>query len=351
MHWPKAALAALAAGVLTIGVLHRSSTESLAFTRPAGAYHVVYSMTHGATSSTEDLWVQRPFASEQITDATHIVSRLGRQLLATDGAPAVLEVAPQPPQFDQRVDAIAAAAPRHALQRRGVRAVAGTRCQVLRTRAVLAADFAGAPTAADHVDSCVSANGVVLEETSVRNGSVVSRKVATKLTLGVAHDFVAAGDHVPRAQGGGRIITLDPASRPPGQEFFELAAAPMGFTHFGRFAVVAPAPANAPVVTSIDDVYVRGADVIVVEQGETLSGVGMAAADGSKVKLGKLGEGRLLVSPVASSVAALTKTRGSFVRVTGTVAPSRLVAVARALRAQPGGTLVTIADLTSDGAT
>jgi hypothetical protein len=231
-----------------------------------------------------------------------------------------------------------------------VRTVAGARCQVLRSRGVLASDFAGTPTADDHVDTCVSANGVVLEETSVRNGGVVSHKVATKLTSGTGHHFVTAGDHVPRGQGGGRIVTLDPTSRPPGQEFFELAAPPAGFTHVGRFAVVAPTPANAPVVTAIDDVYVRGADLIVVEQGETLSGVGMAAADGAKVKLGRLGDGRLLVSPVASSVAALTQTRGSFVRVTGTVAPSRLVAVARALRAQPGGTLVTIADLTSDGA-
>jgi hypothetical protein len=327
--------------------LHHRSADAFAFTRPATAYHVVYSVDRGAKHATEQLWVNRPFVSEQITQTTHIVSRLGRQLLATDGAPAVLEVAPQPPQFDQRVDAIA---PGHLLQRRGVRSVAGMRCQVIRTRTVLAADFAGPPTPGDYVDSCVSANGVVLEQTSVRSGEVVSKQVATKVAFGPHHKFATAGVHVPRAQGGGRIITLDPSSRPPGPEFFELAAAPKGFTHLGRFAVVAPAPANAPVVTSVDDVFVRGADMIVVEQGETLSGIAMAPAEGSKVDLGRLGTGRLVVSPVASSVSALTKARGSFVRVTGTVAPSRLVAVARALRSRPGGSLVTIPDLTSDGA-
>ena len=350
------AAAAVVVVVLALGVgaAHaRGSSTPLQFARPATAYHVVYSVTYGSTHSTEDLWVHRPFDSEQLVGGSRIVSRLGRQLLSTGAAPAVLEVAPQPPQFDQRVDAIAAVAPHDALDRRGHDMVAGIRCQVVRTRAVLAADFAGPPTGAEHVDSCVSSNGFVLEETAVRGGRVVSHKVARRVTLGpsvASHAFATTGDHVPRAQGGGRILTLDPSSRPPGQDFWELRSAPAGFNHVGRFAVVAPASTSAPVVTSVDDVYVRGADVIVIEQGETLGGGAMAAQEGSPVRLGALGHGTLLVSPVASSVAALTHARGSFVRVSGTVAPSRLVAVARGLRPQPGGVLVTIPDLTSDGA-
>jgi hypothetical protein len=44
-------------------------------------------------------------------------------------------------------------------------------------------------------------------------------------------------------------------------------------------------------------------------------------------------------------------TKGSsFVRISGTVPPAQLLAVARALQQQPPGTIQTVPDLTSDGA-
>ncbi|MEY2473883.1 MAG: hypothetical protein QOK28_3212 [Actinomycetota bacterium] len=370
---PRTALAVVAAGALAVSVLHGRADGAMTFTRPAAAYHVVYRVESGAVASTEELWVNRPFESDEITYASggdaahpslHVVSRLGRQYVAYGGAPNVIETGPQPAQFDQRLDAVAADAPKGAVELRGGRTVAGRRCRVVRTRGVLAADFIGTPTADDHVDSCVTADGIVLAQTTVANGRTTSTKTARRGAGGAAavrgHVFATPGTHLARAQGGGRIVTVSDDSRPPGADFWELPAAPAGFTHLGRFAVVAPSPPTpatpssnappAPVVTSIADVFVRGADTIVVEQGETLTSTAIAPQEGGAVDLGRIGHGRVLVSPIGSSVAALTKSRAGFVRVTGTVSPSRLVAVARALRAEPGGSLTVVTDLTSDGA-
>ncbi|HVT78888.1 MAG TPA: hypothetical protein VHD87_17740 [Acidimicrobiales bacterium] len=336
---------------IVVAARRDAAVEPLSFARPAAAYHVEYSVTHAKAHAVESLWVHRPFESEQIVTAggasTRVVSRLGRQLLVSGGEPGVFEVAPQVAQFDQRVDVVASS-----VEAGDTRAVAGYRCRVLRTRRVLAADFAGRPTARDYVESCVTRDDIVLEETVVNAGRTASHAVARRVEVGGAaltHEFRTPGAHVPRAQGGGRILTLASDSRPPGQDFWELPAPPRGFTHVGRFAVVSPSAGTGGVVTSVDDVYVAGVDFVTVEQGETASGAAMAAPSGTPVTLGRLGRGKLHVSPIGSSVAVLTKTTGSFVRVTGTVAPSHLVALARALRAQPGGTLVTIADATAGG--
>ena len=328
----------------------RRSLAPIGTQRVAVAYHVTYSVTSGRLHSSENLSVHRPFESEQVlSTGSHIVSRLGRQFIEAGGAPTVFEVAPAAAQFDQRVDAVAAAAPHGMLQVRGAKRVAGHSCRVVRTRNVLAADFDSTPTHNDHVDSCVSAAGVVLEQTTTRNGKVVSQKIARRVDFDVASSFSTRGTHVARAEGGGRIISVSDDSRPPGQDFWELTQVPAGFTHVGRFAVVAPSGPSDPVVTTIDDVYVHGADEFVVEQGGTVSGIAMAAPKGERVSLGALGTGRLTVSPAASSVAALTKNKGGFVRVTGTLRPAQLVTIARGLRSGPGGTLTTISDATSGG--
>ena len=103
-------------------------------------------------------------------------------------------------------------------------------------------------------------------------------------------------------------------------------------------------------VTAVDDVYVRDADVVIVEQGQTLGGAPFQPPTGGRaVDLGRLGQGQVLLSAKASSVTALLGS-GSFVRVSGTVPPQDLTAVARSLEPRPPGTIVTVPDLTSDGA-
>ena len=137
-------------------------------------------------------------------------------------------------------------------------------------------------------------------------------------------------------------------------QFWEPAPPPPGFSHLGRFAVVAPQPptssvrTSATLVTAVDDVFVRGADALIIEQGQT-GAAPFQPPSGTDIDLGRLGRGRLVLSATASSVTALPN-RSSFVRVSGTVPPQELTVVARSLEPQPPGTLVTVPDLTSDGA-
>jgi len=333
------------------------------------AYHVVYRVTTGSIVSTEELWVDRPFEAEDVVfggpaargePVSTVVDRLGRQLVHAGGAPAVFTPPPAPTRFDVRLDAVAGAAiAARALVPRGSRVVAGRPCRVYRSaQSLLSTALAGRPTAGDHVDTCVDAQGLVLAERRVVAGKVVQERRATTVASGTSasdHSYRTPGAHLPLRQGGGAVVTISDTSRPPGLTFWEPSQAPAGFSHLGRFAVVAPQPSAgtsgppAALSTAIDDVYGRGPDVIVVEQGPAAGARALQPPGGGRdVDLGALGRGRLVLSATAPSVTAVLS-NNSFVAVSGTVPPDELVAVARALQPQPPGTIVTVPDLTSDG--
>jgi hypothetical protein len=333
------------------------------------AYHITYRVTTGSVVNIEDLWVHRPFEAEdrmvaaqapQSQPLSSIVERLGRQLVRAGGQPGVMEPPPSPPAFDVRLDAVAPDAIRAgSLVVKGNDAVAGRACRDFRTAQSLAGNtLAAKPTAANHVDSCIDHEGLVLRERRTVDGKLVQTREATAVTIGAdaSHTFSTAGMHIPVKQGGGAVVTISDTSRPPGTVFWELPQAPAGFTHLGRFAVVppqapaAPGQSNAATVTAVDDVYVRNADVVIIEQGQTLGAAQLKPpVGGREVDLGPVGRGSLELSAIASTVTVLTK-KSAFVRVSGTLPPDQLVAIARALRQQPAGTIVTVPDLTSDGA-
>src|SRR5205085_1271869 len=94
------------------------------------------------------------------------------------------------------------------------------------------------------------------------------------------------------------VVTISDTSRPPGLTFWEPSQAPAGFSHLGRFAVVPPQPpagTRGPppaLSTAIDDVYGRGPDVIVVEQGPAAGARASQPPGGQDVDLGALGQRR-----------------------------------------------------------
>jgi hypothetical protein len=214
-----------------------------------------------------------------------------------------------------------------------------------------------------YVDSCVDADGVVLDERTVRAGRTFSDRRAVSVAVGA--DAAAGGDYglsgavTPEDQGGGAISALTPDSLPPGRSWV-LSKPPAGFAHVGRYAVEPPQPqafaengSSGPLggdpagslVVAIDDVFVRGPDVIVVEEGETMNGARFAPPSGGEtVELGALGRGQLLLSAVGTMVNAEPANRTRFVRITGTVGPETLIAVARSLRPvdQRASTLVKV---------
>lgn len=375
----RAALAVVVVAALLAAVVlaTRPSGHGRAVALPApgavpSTYHVVYRLTAGGRSSYEDLWVNRPFEADDViragrsADAKVIstsTTRLGRQLLHAGGGQAgVMEMPPQVTPLDVRLDAVLDAGVRsHAVRVRGVEQVAGRRCQVYRTRQSLSAvDLTAVPTASDHVDTCIDAQGIVLAEHGVAGGDPIRDRVAVAVHTGrtaTGHRFVTTGTHIPLDMGGGRIVSVTADSRPPGTPFWQLPAPPSGFRLAGRFAVVPPAPTvgkkrgSDATVTEMADVYVKGPDVIVIEQGQAeTDGAFNPPSVGQPVDLGPLGTGTLSLSARASSVSALTKGHRYFVRVSGTLPPDRLQSIARRLAPLAPGTLVTIPDLTSDGA-
>lgn len=383
-----AGLAALAAGVTAlVSFLVASGGAASDGSRPAGAagppptfsvpsgYHVVYRVTApGQTPSTEQLWVRRPFETVDETLSgpppggslyLATVTRLGREVLhAGSGQPTELSVPVAPAPVDVRLDGVVGAALRSgrlALEGRAV--VAGRRCRILRSgRSLRSGPLPVLRGGSSYVDSCVDADGLVLDERTVKGGRLLSDRRAVSVAVGTGPaaggDYTLKGVPTPEDQGGGAINALTPDSLPPGRSWV-LSAAPQGFAHVGKYAVEPPQPqafaqggfgplgsdAAGSLVVAIDDVYVRGPDIIVIEEGETMNGARFAPASGGEsVDLGVLGRGQLLLSATGTTVAAEPANGTRFVRVIGNVASDLLLQVARSLTVvdQKSSTLVRV---------
>ena len=345
---------------------------------PTG-YHVVYvEGLPGAAASTEELWVRRPFESVDQTLSgpppgetifVSTVSRLGHQILhaGPTSQAALLNVPVMAAPADVRLDAVYAAARNaHLLQFRRDDVVAGRRCTVLRSAQSLRSPPLVALSAhpKSYVDTCVDETGLILREQSVRDGALATSRTAVSVAVGPAAGdegaYAMSGVPTPYDQGGGSITPLTPDSLPPGRTWV-LRQPPAGFALRGRYVVIPPQPqastagpggsAAAPggptsLVVTLEDVYVRGPDVLVVEQGGTSNNARFAPPSGGRpVDLGVLGAGQLVLAATASSVVGTPAGESKFVRVTGTVDPRVLVQTARSLVSVDMGsrnTLVTI---------
>lgn len=343
------------------------------FSSPApSAYHLVYRVTaSGQPPYREELWVERPFQSMDVTGSgpaasLTIVSRLGAQVLKSGNgaAPTLVRVPVGPPAGDVRIDQVLApAVAAGRLLVIGRDSVLGRACRVLRSAASLRAPGPLLPLRAgnSYVDSCVDRDGIVLEERDYRNGSPTQLRRAVSLqvgmTAGAGGDYRLSAVPTPFDQGGGSFVRLTFSSSPPGVSWYP-GRLPAGFVHSGRYDVIPSQPQAfspddpqpfgvsglpAGLVTELDDAFVRGPDLIVLQQGETAGGARFQPPTGGEaVDLGGMGRGQLLLSAGGSVVTAEPEGGSQFVRVSGTVDPSVLLAVARSLRVEPPGTLVTI---------
>lgn len=347
-----------------------------AFSPAPSGYHVVYQVTAaGQPTSTDELWVERPFESMDVTSVggaaggaalLTIVSRLGAQVLKSGNgaAPSLIRVPVGPASGDLRVDPVLGpAVAAGQLLVVGRDAVLGRGCTVLRSAASLRAPGPLLPLQPgnSYVDTCVDQSGIVLQESTYRDGSLTQLRRAVSLQLGAAAgaggDYGITAEPTPFDQGGGSFVQLTPTSSPPGLSWYP-ARIPPGFVHTGRYDVIpsqpqafnpsSPQPPGAGglppgLVTELDDAFVQGPDLIVVQQGETAGGSRFEPPTGGQaVDLGGLGPGQLLLSAGGSVVTAEPGNGSQFVRVTGTVAPPVLLDVARSLQVEAPGTLVTI---------
>ncbi len=330
--------------------------------RTPASYRIVYRLEEAAPGKveyrTDEVNVRRPFESRLETRSgrppgrkteTFQAARFTKRVTDTGGSvPLVLELGPEVPPSDVRLapvldDALAA----RRIIRREVREIKGRRCQVYRSGGYLSAPELRAPTKDEYADSCVDDAGLVLEEVLWSGTSMLSRRVAVE----VQEDVVLSDELFPdlpptatAASGGGAVSKLKDGSEPPG-EFLVLDAPPAGFEHRGRYSVIpaqqqsAEPTEESSVLAGVVDVWVRGFDLLLVDQGATLRGQPpfVMAEDSPRIDLGPFGPGEVRLSALGSDVRAL-RTGGRYVRVAGTLPIEELAAVARSLRTGPGGT-------------
>ena len=330
--------------------------------RTPAAYRIVYRLEeHGGREvalSTDKVWVRRPFDSRLETwrgappGRTRLSTETGsfarRRFESTSADPSVFGVPPSVAPADVRVLPALVDAEAHGfVERREVREVLGRRCQVLRTGDVLGASVLRKPTAEDHSESCVDAAGLVLEDLLVVGGEVLSRRLAVEVEEDptLADDLFRTGARTLEVRDGGGLVRRMGEGLPQG-EFFLLdpSAVPAGFERTGRFNVIPSQPENfndplreSARETSFADVYVRGADFFVVDQGGTLGGVDPFVEDPAALRtdLGAVGSGEVRLGALGVEVRAKRR-GGRFVRLRGTLPVQELSRIGAALRAVEG---------------
>ena len=338
-------------------------------------YHVVYRVSSStATPLTEELWVDRPFDSYDTTSSGSTqylttVARLGAEVLkASHGAQAsLINSPPAPATNDVRLDAMAGPLLRAGLILIvGRSSVMGRSCVILRSSGPLRAAGPLAPLhpGSSYVDSCVDQDGIVLSEATYKAGvqSELRRAVSVSVGGGASRggDFQLPGQALAFYSGGGSFTPLTLSSSPPGLSW-AASTVPAGFQHAGRYAVVpsqpqvfadqnqgggpppGPSQLGLPndLVTELDDTFVSGPDVIIVQQGVLMGGGKFNAPPGGQpVQLGVLGRGQLTLSALGPVLTAEPANGSHFVRISGTVPPSVLLAVARGLQVEAPGPIV-----------
>jgi len=342
---------------------------------PPTSYRLTYRVQDWAggrlVETTDTITVERPYrgridvrrAGDKATAAprSRTVTDFGR--ISIDGADAEALLVATPPALaagDLRFDAVlsdAVAAGR--LAPREQRKVGGLRCQVFRSREPLAAGtiVAEPSTDRDYTDNCLSPNGLLLEELWVTDGRVLRRRVAAAVDTSptiVRDTFEPFGELLDPKQGGGSIRPLEPTSAPPSATTWAGLAVPEGFTFRGRYAVVPPKreegtdeesqlnPLDAPErkrVGAVVDVWERGVDVLVLEQGGAVDGTAVFALEPGEATFDVvgLGTGQVVLDGRLSEL-RFPLPDGRYVRVLGTVPADVLRSAASTLQVAGEGT-------------
>lgn len=331
---------------------------------PAGAYRIDYRVEQPGRDgpvTLDQVLVDLPFRSRLEIhppgggNPSLQIGTLDRLLFldatAPDGRPVTIARVPAlAPSAIRLGPVLTAAEAAGVLERRGQREVAGRRCQVVRTEALLeAGPLRPLDDDGTHVDTCVDAEGLVLEEISTDAGEVVLARTAVLVASADADDplFETGPVSAPPDRGGGATTPADPATAPDGPVWdLPPAAVPEGFEPLGRFSIVPAQPDRFAeggdrdaIIAGIADVWASDIDVLVVYQGRTLGGVDAFApvdfAEPVEVPLGPAG---LLLSALGSEV-RVARSEGRFVHVFGSLPPAVLLDVTSALEEGVGSGL------------
>ena len=328
---------------------------------PVAPYRIVYRLgdlrDDRVEPSVDEVWVRPPFESRLETSTGGElqgveVSALDRLRLGTLDEPLVIARVPGLAVSDVRVAPVLdEAVEAGLLDLREQREIAGRRCQVVRSGATLGTGALVEITDAEHVDSCIDGDGLLLEELLYEDGEPTLHRIATEVDTdpALSDDLFETGDiTIPADQGGGSSLPVDPDVGAVGP-FWTTAGndPPDGFERVGRFSVVPPQPerfaaqTDPAIVAGVADVFVRGHDFVVLWQGGTVGRVDAypATPGAPRVDGGAVGDGEVHLSALGTEL-RFPQPRGRFVHVVGTLAPDELVAIARTLTETEGAGLV-----------
>jgi hypothetical protein len=333
----------------------RTGLPAVEGTAAPDAYRIVYQVVTPDSRTEEERIVQRPFDAHVIErDAegevtTERWSTLGRLVTRSQGADAVsIDTAIASAASDLRPDLFAERMEAAGKLREGETSrVGGRPCR----RVAEAGEVATAPPPGEGtqtgslpvvVERCVDDLGLVLEERwTTAGGERVLTKRAVELEVGDDVPDVDLPDAapLPLEQGNGAVEELEADARPPFAEVWSLPA-PAGFTHLGRYAVQPARLTGSPTALTGDpdvalytDVWVRGGDLLLLDQGASRSGALPfdPASTLGPVDVPGLGAAELAVDLRLAEV-RLTRPEGGFVRLAGTLDPDDLVELAATLR-------------------
>lgn len=340
------------------GSVRIAEAAPLEIRRVPRTYRAVYRVENRSGGekvvNTERVWVRRPFASRIETyrgsepggERLSIRQSAFGVLVSHGGAAEPLNIA-APPSLatgDVRFDLVLdRALEEKAILRRERRKVYGRPCQVYRAGGpVFAGDLERyVPRTGSYADVCVDANGLIAEELWILDGRPVQRRVAVEVEVDPAldDDLFAIGVEEKEGFQRGSVVRLLP-EQTEGEPLFVLSSAPEGFERLGRYAVeISPAALPAagqtpgPGPSSLTDVYVRGADLLVVDQGPGLERVVRRdERRGLEIEVDGLEGAELILDARMSEIRGHTPD-GSVVRLFGTLRPDELEDVARRLAA------------------
>ena len=326
----------------------------IGITRTLDSYLVVYRVETGDADdrnvSTERVEVRRPFESriETFSDPppgtravavrTSTVGRLETGSGSSD--PTSLVVPVTIASGDIRFDPVLEAAfDAGVIERRERREVFGRTCQVYRAGAPVTPGDLHPLTSGDdppdYTDFCIDASGLLLEEFWVSGGQPLRRRVAIEVTENpdLADDRFAEFREGGGPQGGviGFVERHDAS--------WEIEP-PDGFEHVATYVVAAPdlrgpgteAPVGIGPPQMQTDLFVRGPDAVIVDQDPSLASIVGRTGQRhvTRATIEGFGEAEVVWDFRSSEIRVATPD-DSVVRISATLAPDELIALARTL--------------------
>ena len=341
------------------------STGAVGFASAPDAYRLIYrveqpSGDHVATT-TDALTVRRPFDSfvESLSGPppgtkVNVVrsSRFGALALrGGDGSARLFYPPPGLAVSDLRPDQVMdEAVVNHKAERREVRRVAGAPCQVYRVGSSVQAgeliplgarpgEYAGRLRRSTRAGARGS-----LDPARPLDPPASPPNVDTTPRLDDSTFVLPNEEEVAFAGGNGFVRKAAVGSLPEGPGWV-LPAAPTGFDFVGHFAVSPPdtkafqQPLDVAqrVSASTTDIWARGPDLIVFEQGIATSDRGVFKPNpyARVLDLGAIGRGEAFLD-LRGNEARTVFPNGRFVRITGTVPLDQIIALARSLQPVQG---------------